>query len=111
MVGEKFVSEAVVESQAIEIVFAAQNQIVKLRQEITQARFHIEAAEIEAVITAVVKILLPGIEIGVERLSDPRLIISRRHWRYDDVAHFAAPGQRDIRRVENWSPERNRERL
>src|SRR5207237_7640838 len=38
-------------------------------------------------------------------------IISRRHWRYDDVAHFAAPGERDIRRVENWSPERNRERL
>ena len=84
---------------------------MKLRQNITQARFSIQAAEIEAVVLAVVKNLLSRTEMPVQRFCDPRIIKNTGHWREDHVAQFTAPGQRDIRRVEDRTGERGRERL
>src|SRR6266852_8690429 len=78
---KKLIEDAIGESQPVEIIFAAQDQIVKLRQKITQPRFHIHAAEIEAVVFVVIKKLLPDIDKPVERLGDPRLIKNSRNRR------------------------------
>ena len=101
MIREKFISEPVVEGQPIEIVFAAENEIVELRQEIIQSCFHIQATEIESSIIAVVKDLLSRTEMPVERFCDLRIIISTHCRRDHHVALFAASCQRNIRCVEN----------
>jgi len=74
---------------------------MKLRQKIIQSCFHIQATEIESGIIAVVKDLLSRTEMPVERFCDLRIIISPHHRRDHHVALFAAPGQRNIRCVEN----------
>ena len=84
---------------------------MKLRQQITQARFDIQAAEIECAVIAVIKYLLSRTEMPVQRFCDPRIIKNTSHWRDDHVAKFTAPRQRDVRRVEDRTGERGRERL
>ena len=74
---------------------------MKLRQEIIQSSFDIEAAEIEPGVFAVIKDLFPRTEMPVERFCDLRIIISSRCRRDHYVALFAAPCQRHIRCVEN----------
>ncbi len=111
VIREKFVSEPVTKGQAIKIVLAAENEIVELRQEIIQARFGIEASEIEAVVFAIVKNLLPGVQVGVERFRDPRLVINGGYWRDHNIADFTTACQRHVRRVKNRRCERKSERL
>src|SRR2546430_11190599 len=77
VVREKLVTEPIVKGQAIEIVFAAQNQVVKLRHEIIEPRLHVETAEVKTLIVAVVKNLLPRTDGPVERVGKARLIIRR----------------------------------
>src|SRR5438128_11514931 len=84
---------------------------MKLRQNITQDRYDIKAAEIEAVVVAVVKSLVSRTEMPVQRICNPRIIKNTGQWRDDHVAQFTAPGQRDIRREEDRTGERGRERL
>ena len=50
VIGEKFISQTIVKGKSIEVIPRSQNQIMELRQEITQAGFAIEAAEIERVV-------------------------------------------------------------
>src|SRR6202035_1964851 len=86
MIGIKLVEDAVRGSQAIEIVLAAQDEIMKPGQRIDQTSFGIETSEIKTVVAIVVKKLLPHINEGVERSRDPWLVKDARDWRHQEIA-------------------------
>src|SRR5437016_14118081 len=79
VIREKFIPEPVVEGQPIEIVFAAENEIVELRQEIIQSCLQIQVTEIESGIIDVVKDLLSRPEMPVVRFRGLRIILRPPH--------------------------------
>src|SRR5262249_44705741 len=102
MVLEKLPPVVMGGSEQRKIVFAAQNQIVILRQEIVEARFRIGAGKVEAVILVVKEKLLPDVQVGVERFGDLRLIINAAYWCDYRVALLVIRRQRHVRRPKNW---------
>src|SRR5438128_10537656 len=106
MVRKKLVAESVVQRKTIEIVERAQNQIVKLRQEIIETGLGIQAPEIEGVIFSVSKDLLARADVAVKRWSNPRVVERTRNRREHHVALFAAGRERDGGRVRNRASER-----
>src|SRR5712692_1930867 len=101
MVLKKFVEDPIRKGQTVKIVFAPQNEIVKLRQVVNQPGLDVETSKIKVVVMVVVEELLPDIRKSVKRVDDTRLVINRGHRRSDDVVFFCAISQRHIRGIKN----------
>src|SRR5215472_516496 len=81
--------KAVFLGEPVVIVLNAQEQIMPLRHEISEADFKIKAPEIEAIEAVVIKQLLTHIDQSVQRASNPWLVKRSSSRRQYKIALFS----------------------
>jgi len=96
MIGEKFVTEPIVQSQAIEIVPGAQHQVMSGWYKISQTGLAIEASEIERGVLAVIKNLFLGANVSVKSLRDSWIVKRGCRRRDHHVADLTAVSEGDV---------------
>src|SRR5579864_2074918 len=77
MIGKEFIAQAIIQSEAVEIIPGAQHHVMELGQKITEACFAIEAPEIECRVFAVVEDLFTRAQVSVQIPGDLRIVKER----------------------------------
>src|SRR5436190_16119751 len=88
--------EAVFLGQPVVIVVDAQEQIMPLRHEISEADFNIKTSKIEVVESVVIKQLLTDIDQSIQRVGNSRLVKSCHRRRDHKIALLSTPRKGNI---------------